>query len=280
MNFSDSELLKNVLKTYYPDLSDTESALEAAFLNIMQGFPEDLKTRIKTARINSKLNQKQLASKLGITQGSYSGWETGAHIPKVENIKQLSDVLSVDPSVFISPKVSANTSSREIPIVSDSYFTNKSAEQFQECIKDPKNNGITAYKSVLTDQLHDFVFDLRQKYMEGNSGYFIPSHSLVFCNFHEIKNMDLREKLNYLNCKIAVVSMAGSSGMLREIRFDGNILTLQAWDKSVPNRIFPMDINVADSIENKRTYFARESDIILAKDVVIYGVATKFVKEL
>ena len=42
MNFSDSELLKNVLKTYYPDLSDTESALEAAFLNIMQGFPEDL----------------------------------------------------------------------------------------------------------------------------------------------------------------------------------------------------------------------------------------------
>ena len=199
---------------------------------------------------------------------------------KVENIKQLSDVLSVDPSVFISPKVSANTASREIPIVSDSYFTNKSAEQFQECIKDPKNNGITAYKSVLTDQLHDFVFDLRQKYMEGNSGYFIPSHSLVFCNFHEIKNMDLREKLNYLNCKIAVVSMAGSSGMLREIRFDGNILTLQAWDKSVPNRIFPMDINVADSIENKRNYFARESDIILAKDVVIYGVATKFVKEL
>ena len=92
--------------------------------------------------------------------------------------------------------------------------------------------------------------------------------------------MDFKEKLNYLNCKIAVVSMAGSSGMLREIRFDGNILTLQAWDKSVPNRIFPMDINVADSIENKRNYFARESDIILAKDVVIYGVATKFVKEL
>ena len=63
--------------------------------------------------------------------------------------------------------------------------------------------------------------------MKGNNGYFIPSHSLVFCNFHEIKNMALRENLNYLIYKIAVVSMARSSGMLREIRFDRNILTLQ-----------------------------------------------------
>ena len=41
-----------------------------------------------------------------------------------------------------------------------------------------------------------------------------------------------------------------------------------------------MDINVADSIENKRNYFAREPDIILAKDSVIYDVTTKFVKDL
>ena len=84
---------------------------------------------------------------MSITQGSFSGKETTeVHIPKEEKHKKLSYVLSVDPSVFFSSNVSTNTSSNEIPIVNNSYFTNKSPEQFQACIKDPKNNSLTAYK--------------------------------------------------------------------------------------------------------------------------------------
>ncbi len=40
-------LLKNVLKTYYPNLEDNEAALEIAYSNVMLGFPETFSKKLK-----------------------------------------------------------------------------------------------------------------------------------------------------------------------------------------------------------------------------------------
>ncbi len=51
--------------------------------------------RIKAARISAKLNQKELAAKLGINQTRLSNWEVGTSRPLAENIYSLASVLDV-----------------------------------------------------------------------------------------------------------------------------------------------------------------------------------------
>ena len=51
--------------------------------------------RIKAARKNAGLTQKQLADKLGISPVGITQWETGVRKPKAETLKRLADALDV-----------------------------------------------------------------------------------------------------------------------------------------------------------------------------------------
>lgn len=42
--------------------------------------------RLKTLRKEKKLTQKELAEQIGISQKSYSHWETGKNEPSLENL--------------------------------------------------------------------------------------------------------------------------------------------------------------------------------------------------
>lgn len=51
--------------------------------------------RLKTLRKEKKLTQKELAEQIGISQKSYSHWETGKNEPSFENLINLADLLEV-----------------------------------------------------------------------------------------------------------------------------------------------------------------------------------------
>ncbi len=57
--------------------------------------------RIKRARNSTGLSQKDIAEKLGITQQSYSNWESGRANPSPENLRKLADILEVSPSYIL-----------------------------------------------------------------------------------------------------------------------------------------------------------------------------------
>ena len=67
----------------------------------MKGFPDVLRKKIRDARVAKNIGQVELSKLLNTTQSTYSSWERGAHIPKIENIIQLAEILNVDPSEFI-----------------------------------------------------------------------------------------------------------------------------------------------------------------------------------
>lgn len=54
-----------------------------------------LKDRLKNARLNAKLTQKQIADMLQISQQYYAKWEKGERNPKPDSIKKLSGILNV-----------------------------------------------------------------------------------------------------------------------------------------------------------------------------------------
>ena len=51
--------------------------------------------RLKTLRKEKKLTQKELAEQIGISQKSYSHWETVKNEPSLENLIKLADLLEV-----------------------------------------------------------------------------------------------------------------------------------------------------------------------------------------
>ena len=51
--------------------------------------------RLKTLRKEKKLTQKELAEQIGISQKSYSHWETGKNEASFENLIKLADLLEV-----------------------------------------------------------------------------------------------------------------------------------------------------------------------------------------
>jgi len=50
--------------------------------------------RIRELRIAQKLSQQELATKLGIDRSSVAKWETGAHSPRTDKLRQLAKVLN------------------------------------------------------------------------------------------------------------------------------------------------------------------------------------------
>lgn len=54
-------------------------------------FPE----KLKQARKNANLSQKELASKLNITQQSLANWESGKTTPRQKRLEEISQILKI-----------------------------------------------------------------------------------------------------------------------------------------------------------------------------------------
>ena len=70
--------------------------IQNIMLVVYQGSIEnDLFRKIKDTKKRKKLTQKELAEQIGISQKSYSHWETGKKEPSLENLIKLADLLEV-----------------------------------------------------------------------------------------------------------------------------------------------------------------------------------------
>lgn len=63
-----------------------------------------LGSRLKRARDARKLTQEQLATILGVSQGSISGYENGAITVDAKTLYQLSEILGITASVLLDQK--------------------------------------------------------------------------------------------------------------------------------------------------------------------------------
>ena len=63
--------------------------------------PEDVGTRLRTAREQKGLSQSELAAKTGLQPSAISHFETGRRAPSFENLRVLADALSVSTDSLI-----------------------------------------------------------------------------------------------------------------------------------------------------------------------------------
>lgn len=154
MKLSDSGKLREILKKYNPQLQDTEESFEQTYEKVMKGFPDILKKKIREVRTEHKLGQIELAKKIGITQATYSAWETGSHIPKIENIKQLTEILGVDPSAFIELNPMEGHDKRELPILDKSIFAHHNFSDIQTLISSERSRRVDSSqaKSIISSE--------------------------------------------------------------------------------------------------------------------------------
>ena len=54
--------------------------------------------RLKAARLNKNMSQKELADSMGMKQASISQFENGQRLPTPANIKKLASILDVSPN--------------------------------------------------------------------------------------------------------------------------------------------------------------------------------------
>lgn len=75
-----------------------------------------LKDRLRQARINAGLTQNEVAARLGVTESTYCGYETGKRQPDAIKIASLAKIMNVtgDYLLEIEEKAHVQTVTREI----------------------------------------------------------------------------------------------------------------------------------------------------------------------
>ena len=73
--------------------------------------------RLKTARKNKKLTQKELALKIGAKHNSVSDWENNKNKPDPDTIELLCGVLDMSPNYLIGSNSSPSVSPTEIEMI-------------------------------------------------------------------------------------------------------------------------------------------------------------------
>lgn len=282
MKLSDSGKLREILKKYNPDLKDTEESFIETYEKVMKGFPDVLRKKIRDARVAKNIGQVELSKLLNTTQSTYSSWERGAHIPKIENIIQLAEILNVDPSEFIELNPMGEHDRRELPILDKSWFSERNLDDFLSLIHSPKKFGVRSFRLVHTEAQEEFAFDVGFNTDMKNNEDGIRPHSLVTVTSTPLKGKTKEEILKIANGHVCVVSINNGPGLLREVYFDGSIVRFKAWNKDVESRVFPVLPNSLASVVNfaGELIFNKDSVVLSLDNIEIFGIALECIQDL
>lgn len=61
----------------------------------------NISARLKEIRLRAGLKQKEMAEKLGIEKSTYNGYEMGRRTPDTGTVRNICEVLSVDPNTLL-----------------------------------------------------------------------------------------------------------------------------------------------------------------------------------
>ena len=266
-----SQNLISKLKTYFPFLEESEVEVSNAYGYVINGFPKIFGANLRRERLNKGLTQKDMYMKLSVTPSTYSYWETGSHPPRVNKVLEVLDLLSIDPGTLISenPVLSLETQKLSIPVLkAEDICGATNDENFDFSLSTKYEQSRT---EVLCSDSADFAFNVANNDMMGKYKA-IPRKAIVLCSRSLIKRQSDEEKMESANGKVALISIASGNGMLRELSFDGEKLTLTPWNESYSELVFPVWV---EGKKNEGTIW--HGGETFAHNVKIFGIATKSV---
>lgn len=89
--------------------------------------------RLKKARTNKKITQKQLAEVIGAKHNSVSNWENGQNKPDPDTLELICGALDIEPNYLLQ-----KTSSNLIEQRKESYYVNEETKQIAQRIFENK----------------------------------------------------------------------------------------------------------------------------------------------
>ena len=272
MFFSESELLIKKLKSYFPSLEKNEKAVRSAITKLLKIHPESFSSNLKRIRESRSINQIALANYLGISQTSYSSWETGAHVPRLTKLEEICTQLDIDVGELFSEaskesiKVLPLFRSYDLKSVKSDYFFNYKIQHSEKSFQDFFNSA------------YQFVFFNIDDSMVGPDRV-IPKNSLVYCSTDEIMNTDLSKIIPMVDGKVVLLSIASGPAILREIKYDGTYLRLKAWNSEIDEKICLLSEKqpMPKGKEMAATYLNHP---LVVSMLEFFGVAKKIVMEI
>lgn len=272
MKFSESSLLFNKLKTYIPNLSNGEEQIKEAVSKVLKLHPEEFGANLKRIRVSKGINQIPFANQLGVAQTTYSSWETGSHIPRVNKIESISELLQVDVGELFSPsKISKQIS---IPLFNKNDFYAINTEHFY-------NYKISHHEKMTPNnfpQDYQFAFYNNDEEMIGKE-LCIPKNSIVYCSSDQSFTLGLLKNIQKIDGKVVLLNIAKGPALLRQIKYDGNYIRIKAWNTELEDKICLFDENQTLPKGNEKAAQYLNYPLVVSM-VEIFGIAKKVVVDL
>lgn len=269
------------MKTYYPDLNISSSAeMDNALLCIVSGFPNEFSNNLKKIRNKLGFTQRDMANKLNISVVGYAAWENGTSPPRVSRLKDIFERLYfIDPSEFISlnPVLQENSKEKQIPIFESNFFYGLKTIDFLHKLK---TNIFSDHIRISSNWVFDYGVIVDDTDMIGYERA-IPVGAVVLCSVAPIDNKSDIDIYRAVNKNVSIVSIMHSKACLRETFFNEEFLTLRPWNQTQPEKMFPVQIELIDKLDEKEKVKVRWNGFDThIENIEIFGVAKKVIFDL
>lgn len=184
-NFASSSLLVENLKNFFPEMGTSETEVKQAMTKVLKTYLKEFGLNLKKLRTKKGINQVPFAKQLGVTQTTYSSWETGSHVPRLSKILLISELLGIDVGeLFLMPYASSIQYSLPV-FVKDDFIEIKLQNFFKDNIQHHQirvvDNFFKKYQFVFRNTDDEMI----------EQGYGIPKNSNVYCTYDHCFNNGL-----------------------------------------------------------------------------------------
>lgn len=229
VNLSDSDNLRVYLKKFFPDISDTEESYEEAFVSLMKINKEVFCNNLQDIRFKSNLTQYQAAEFLSVSQSSYSAWESGRHLPRIDMVKKMVTLYQVDPIVFIYSDTVQIAPPSHLTILHEGFFVKLKFDDFSNRFNELISRGIEDRLVIYTSNSYNFAYYVHDSSMSSMEGG-IPKHSFLLCNVDALMDSKIEDRLNIVNGTVAIVSYKNGPAYPRYVEYVNGKVRLVQWN--------------------------------------------------
>jgi len=276
--FITTKLVQKV-SAFYPDLDFmSEEDVENAIIKIINLLPEKFAENLRRVRQKIGCPQKAMASAVDVSFPSYSSWENGAYLPRIDKIKAFNENLHVDIGDLIPDNPYAIIRENKIPVFNRDIFFGVRFEALDRKIRTAVPD---EYITVEANKRYDFAIKIPYSEVFGTEITCIPASVVALCNFNEMKkevngvdDMTDEERMYFVNGKLSLISITFRDPELRECFFNGQFLNLKSYDKRKITQNFPIKMGMIDQLEdpNSALFLGYETS---AKSVGILAVVKR-----
>lgn len=272
-NFASSSLLVENLKNFFPEMGTSETEVKQAMTKVLKTYLKEFGLNLKKLRTKKGINQVPFAKQLGVTQTTYSSWETGSHVPRLSKILLISELLGIDVGeLFLMPYASSIQYSLPV-FVKDDFIEIKLQNFFKDNIQHHQirvvDNFFKKYQFVFRNTDDEMI----------EQGYGIPKNSNVYCTYDHCFNNGLLGCIQKVDGKVILMRIADGPVLLREIKYDGTYIRIKAWKSEIEDKLCLFDENQPLPKDNEKSAMFLNAPLVASK-IEIFGIARKCVFDL